>query len=186
MRTTLRSRNWNPWKILGSFYAGLVILTAFDAGAATVMSFLAFDPMIYKLITFAMSLVIVPLLIMTVIPRIETKFRTRIIGLASVALLLSVAFTDWPLRVSFAFHRPALEVHAETFLAGEPVTTPTRFGLFTVMEVKYHQGNVGYQLTGGGWGGTFLVLKDPSNDFVWINTNWEWALGGDWFHVSQN
>ena len=95
------------------------------------MSFLAFDPMIYKLITFAMSLVIVPLLIMTVIPRIETKFRTRIIGLASVALLLSVAFTDWPLRVSFAFHRPPLEVHAEKFLAGEPVTTPTRFGLFT-------------------------------------------------------
>ncbi len=186
LKTTLRHPNWNPWKILGSFHAGLVILIGVVASAATVMSFLAFDPLIYKLITFAMGIVMVPLLIMTVIPRVETRFRTRLIGLASIALLLSVAFTDWPLRVSFAFHRPGLEVHAEKFLAGETVTTPTTFGLFTVIEVKNHQGNVGYQLTGGGWGGTFLVLKDPSNDFVWINTNWEWALGGDWFHVYQD
>lgn len=186
VRTTLGSPNWNPWKLLGSFYTGLVLMIGGVASAATVLSFLAFDPLIYKLITFAMSVLMLPLVIMTLIPRVETRFRTRLIGLASVALLLSVAFTDWPLRVSFAFHRPALEVHARKFLAGETVTTPTTFGLFTVIEVTYHQGNVGYQLTGGAGGGTFLVLKDPSNEFVWINTNWEWALGADWFHVYQD
>lgn len=62
------------------------------------MSFLAFDPMIYKLGTFAMSVLMLPLVIMALIPRVETHFRTRLIGLASVALLLSVAFTDWPVR----------------------------------------------------------------------------------------
>jgi hypothetical protein len=186
LRTTLRSPNWNPWKILGSVHTGFAILIGLVALAAMAMSFLAFDPLICKLITFAMSVFMLPLVIMTLIPRVEIHFRMRMIGLASVALLLSVAFTDWPLRVSFAFHRPALEVHARKFLAGETVTTPTTFGLFTVMEVKYHQGNVGYQLTGDGGGGTFLVLKDPSNEFVWINTNWEWSLGGDWFHVSQD
>ena len=184
--TTLRHPNWNPWKILGSVHTGFAILIGLVALAAMAMSFLSFDPLICKLITFAMSIFMLPLVIMTLIPRVETRFRTRLIGLASVALLLSVAFTDWPLRVSFAFHRPALEVHARKFLAGETVTTPTTFGLFTVIEVTYHQGNVGYQLTGGAGGGTFLVLKDPSNEFVWINTNWEWALGADWFHVYQD
>ena len=62
------------------------------------MSFLAFDPMIYKLGTFVMSVLMLPLVIMALIPRVETHFRTRLIGLASVALLLSVAFTDWPVR----------------------------------------------------------------------------------------
>ena len=186
LATTLRHPNWNPWKTLGSVHTGFAILVGVVASAALTMSALAFDPLIYKMLTFAMSLVMVPLVIMTLIPRVETRFRTRFIGLASVALLLSVAFTDWPLRVSFEFHRHALEVHAGKFLAGETVTTPKSFGLFTVMKVKYHQGNVGYQLTGGGGGGTFLVLKDPSNEFVWINTNWEWSLGGDWFHVYQD
>ena len=188
-RTTLRYPNWNPWKTLASLFRAGAVFAILCGIGMIVLSFLGFDPLITKLSAFALTSLMLPLVLMTVIPmRGELATRTRILGLTGVAMIYSVALVDWPLRVNFAFHRSAMEAHASRVLASEKtiISTPTSVGLFTFKKIRIHRGNIGFKLSGGAGGGTFLVLKDPSHEFVWINTNWEWPIGGDWYHVYQD
>jgi amino acid transporter len=50
----------------------------------------------------------------------------------SIAVMLSVAFTQWPLRASYAVSRDGLNRLAARIDAGQQVATPKRVGLFVI------------------------------------------------------
>jgi hypothetical protein len=51
-------------------------------------------------------------------------------------VVLSTAATNWPLRVSYAIHRPAFDQLAERVRAGEEVATPRQIGLFKIQRAE--------------------------------------------------
>jgi hypothetical protein len=62
---------------------------------------------------------------------------------ACLAMMISVAVTYWPLRVTYALSRDAFDSIAERVRAGEPIAMPVRAGLFTVRTAELsHQGIV--------------------------------------------
>lgn len=65
----------------------------------------------------------------------ETR-PVRVRGIASIAVLVSVGLTHWPLRVAYAISRGAFDDAARRIRAGESLQTPTRLGLFTIREAE--------------------------------------------------
>ena len=58
----------------------------------------------------------------------------------SLAVIISVAATHWPLRVAYAWSRDSFDAVAQRVRSGEHVTTPLRAGLFTIQraELSHH------------------------------------------------
>jgi len=63
-----------------------------------------------------------------------------------LALIVSCAAYDWPLRLRFAASRSAFEQAARDCLAGKPFKTPAWIGLYRVRRVfSEGSGTVGFQ-----------------------------------------
>jgi len=58
----------------------------------------------------------------------------------SLTIIISVAATHWPLRVSYALSRSAFDALALRVRSGEHITTPMRAGLFSIQraELSHH------------------------------------------------
>ena len=58
----------------------------------------------------------------------------------SLAVIISVAATHWPLRVTYALSRASFDRVAQRIRNGESITTPLRAGLFTIQraELSHH------------------------------------------------
>jgi hypothetical protein len=58
----------------------------------------------------------------------------------SLAVIISVAATHWPLHIAYAWSRESFDTIAQRVRSGEHVATPLRAGLFTVQraELSYH------------------------------------------------
>jgi hypothetical protein len=58
----------------------------------------------------------------------------------SLAIIISVAATHWPLRVAYAWSRVSFDAVAQRVRSGERVQTPLRAGLFTIQraEISHH------------------------------------------------
>jgi hypothetical protein len=103
--------------------------------------------------------------------------------------LVSIVVTDWPFRLVFELHRPALNRAAARIRSGQasPGAGPMRVGLSSFRIVRMApNGNLGFQLTGGPWGGELLVQRAPGGGWIWYNTNWEQDLLGGWFRVYED
>ena len=60
-----------------------------------------------------------------------------------LSIIISVAATHWPLRVTYALSRDAFDAVAQRVRAGEQIATPVRAGLFTIRRVELsHHGIV--------------------------------------------
>jgi galactokinase len=53
-------------------------------------------------------------------------------------------------------------------------------------DISVKNGNIGFQITGGGWGGIHVVHLAPNATSVWDNTNWEVTPDDDWVWVYQD
>lgn len=70
----------------------------------------------------------------------RAMFPAFIAPVICLAIILSVATTHWPLRVTYALSRDAFDAVAERVRAGEQIVTPLRAGLFTIRraELSHH------------------------------------------------
>ena len=61
----------------------------------------------------------------------------------SLAVIISVVATHWPIRVAYAWSRASLDAVAQRVRGGERVQTPLRAGLFTIQRAEFsHHGIV--------------------------------------------
>lgn len=99
--------------------------------------------------------------------------------------LLAIATTllfHWPLRLSFALHRPALERLAAQAQAGTPPALPTRVGLYTIrgIDTTTYPGVIGLHTDTSPSGPTGFYLtavpvnSPPANEWSWVRLTDRW------------
>jgi hypothetical protein len=103
---------------------------------------------------------------------------------ASIGVLLAVAWTHFPLRVTFSLSEPALRQLALRVRAGEQVSLPTRAGLFSI------------RVAGQKDDGSIYLWTDPRpsgpEGFVFHYTGrsynlWsELRLKDDWYFITED
>lgn len=143
--------------------------------------------MFLRLLAILVSPGLLFILLGIMLPWVPLSRRFRIWGVALLALFISIIWTEWPLWITFAFHRSAMNELADQAMAGENVILPQRVGVFSFHNIKQlENGNVGFQLTGGAWGGFFLVRCVPDVQYVWDWWDWQTNLGGGWYHVYED
>ena len=129
------------------------------------------------------------------------SMRRRMLGYVVLLVVVSIPFTDWPVRATFMMHRGALQAIADRVHAGEALPRETRVGILRFRQIRQsrNQGHVGFQLNGGAGGGMYFVATPPGfvgepsshgplRNFrnVWDNTNWTVDLGDGWYLVEQD
>ena len=157
--------------------------------------------------------ILVGMLVVCILPLVLLQFtllalpiqpismRRRVLGYLVPLVVVSIPFTDWPLRANFMIHRNALQAIADRAYAGETFPRDTRVGILRFRQIRQsrNEGHVGFQLSGGAGGGVYFVatppgfVGDPSRSSplrnhrnVWDNTNWTVDLGGGWYLVEQD
>lgn len=172
---------------VASFARITIIITGVLAGLSFFFAAVGFDPFLLILCALPTAPILLIALVFAAIPYIPLSRRYRLMGLLFPILFVSILWTRWPLRITFALHRPALERLADQVAAGQTVTTPRQVGMFHVIDVDVAMdGAIGFQLTGGDGGGIFLVRRIPNSRIIWNNTNWETSLGDGWYHVYED
>ncbi|MEM9767484.1 MAG: hypothetical protein AAF892_06360 [Cyanobacteria bacterium P01_D01_bin.71] len=53
----------------------------------------------------------------------------------SLTLIISVIVFNWPLRIAYAFSRPAFDQVAAQMMTGETIETPQRIGWFLIKRI---------------------------------------------------
>ncbi len=61
---------------------------------------------------------------------------------ASLAVIISVAATNWPLRVAYAMSRDGFDALAQQIRTGDNVSTPVRSGLFVVRQAELSRNGI--------------------------------------------
>jgi len=115
-------------------------VSALTPASAVYLSAAAYD-------TFAVliwSVLIAPAIFLGVALACGTMPALRLWAMfgSAVAVALSVALTHWPLRLTFAVSRPALERLADRLEAGETVSSPQWAGLFYVRKAEINHGGM--------------------------------------------
>ncbi len=166
----------------------MTIGVGFLSGAAFIASALGVDPLILWFGGFITAPCLLILLGIATIPAIPLARRTRVWAFVAVLTLISIVVTDWPFRISFTLHRPALQRYVDSIRSGKTpaATGSVNIGLFMINRVEIAKGNIGLQLTGDTGGGTYLVHRAPGNTWTWYNTNWEKDFGNGWMFVDQD
>jgi hypothetical protein len=101
----------------------------------------------------------------------------RIVGW-SVLLYVSILVTQWPLRLTFALSRPALEQMAQSLRSGNKLQGPQRAGFFLIREASFKF----YPDTVCLWialepNGNRGFIQGPSNvmqsaSHIWLDKRW--------------
>jgi hypothetical protein len=122
-------------------------------------------------------------------PWVPLTGRQRAAGLFWPLLLWSIEATRWPLVLCVFICPPWINFIADHTQSkgltwGKPTPTIRRGAVI-------HNGNVGFLLMGDTSHGLYLVRVNPnpppgSFNRVWINTNFEQSIGGQWYVVYQD
>ena len=189
----------NPWTT--SAYPGGPVSRAFAGFArvltwafivvtlvAIVLSTLYHDPLVAFLAGIALAPLVLILLLLIAVPMLPISGRMRVLALVSMLMLASVLATGWPFQVLFTLHRSTLDQRAAMIRSGAVATPtgPVTIGGMRFKNISVKNGNIGFQITGGGGGGVHVVHLAPNATYVWDNTNWEIPLGGDWIWLYQD
>ncbi|MEO1295938.1 MAG: hypothetical protein AAFW75_09060 [Cyanobacteria bacterium J06636_16] len=70
-----------------------------------------------------------------VIPALKSQKRFRRQAAVSLIMVISIVAFNWPLRVAYAFSRPAFDRVAEQVMTGETIETPQRIGWFRIKHI---------------------------------------------------
>ena len=65
-----------------------------------------------------------------------------LVPLLCLAVIVSVATTQWPLRFMYSLHRREFDFLAQRVRAGEQIPTPRRVGVFTVRRAEVRRNGV--------------------------------------------
>jgi hypothetical protein len=118
--------------LLGLFAVGGVLVSA-TGGEPVGVVLLA--------IVFSAAAIIVGLLLIGYRRHTQRRVLPALVApTLSLAVIISVAITHWPLRVAYAWSRDSFDAVAQRVRSGEHVTTPLRAGLFTIRraELSHH------------------------------------------------
>ena len=63
------------------------------------------------------------------------------IGTLAAVFLISIATTNWPLRVAYSVSRPSFDRVASQIRAGEAITTPCFVGMFRIQKAEINYTN---------------------------------------------
>lgn len=78
--------------------------------------------------------IIIAILIVRPTLRSQKHFRRK--AIASLMVVISIVLFNWPLKIAYAFSRPAFNQVAEQVMVGEIPTTPRRIGWFRIEGVE--------------------------------------------------
>ena len=187
-RTTSAHPSRILWRSLGYLWWCLALGMVGVSILAIVYTGLAYDMLFLWMLCVALVPFMFVLLVLTAIPPIQVRARARLLGVLAIAVLLSVAIFAWPLRITVMLHRSAMLAYVDDVNEGRVALDSGRFriGYLVFLKAREYDGSIGFKTTGGAGGGTYLVLDDPTTRNVWVNTNWEVGLGGNWFFVYQD
>lgn len=187
-RTTLPFPIPPMWIRMGSTARFLMYGAGIAAGIAFLASWFGVEPIWLWLVGLLGLPPVMLLMLLVAMPPVHLSVRNRITALVLVVLLASIIPTGWPYQIGFLIHRPALDRFVQRIHAGElPADSgPVHVGLMRFRQVRTEEGNIGLQFSGGDGGGIYFVHKARGSTRVWVNTNWEQALGGGWFRVYED
>lgn len=81
---------------------------------------------------FAATVLFCLIATLSFIPVLKPYQRSRRPAIAALLIVFSVTVFNWPLRIGYAFSRPAFNEIAARVTAGETITTPRRVGWFHI------------------------------------------------------
>jgi len=84
---------------------------------------------------FAALFLAVFIVVLMVMPTFESQKRFRQQVAVSLIMVVSIIAFNWPLRIAYAFSRPAFDRVAEQVIAGETLATPRRIGWFRIKRI---------------------------------------------------
>ena len=70
------------------------------------------------------------------------NLRMIFVGTTVIAIILSIALTNWPMRAAFAISRPTFDQIAHDVRMGNVPNTPFRAGLFRIRKAEVYYNNV--------------------------------------------
>ncbi len=196
-RTTVDSPK--PWRrTIAALVRPLVVFNLLVATAVVIANGIGLDPLLGFLIAVGLSPALLLPLAAVPFPSLPLKRRWRVLAVLAPLAVVTTVLTDWPVRVLFEMHRSAFVAEAARIRAvptpaslgqgvGDRRSGPIRVGTFSVLRVRETpDGNLGFQLSGDGGGGVYVVEAVPGSRFIWWNTNWETNLGGGWWIVYED
>jgi hypothetical protein len=126
--------------------AALMSLLGLLALAAVLISATGGEPVSVVLLAIVLSMAAIIVGSLLIGYRRHTQRRVLpalITPVLSLTIVISVAATHWPLRVSYTLSRSAFDALAARVLSGEHITTPVRTGVFSIQRAELsHQGIV--------------------------------------------
>jgi hypothetical protein len=153
----------------------LLIAIAAPAFLAILASLYPFEPSLLILTCILLGYIIIVGLIFV------RSLRQLFAGITTIAILLSVATSNWPLRAAYTLSRPSFDNAAAQVRAGDPPSTPCWIGLFRIQKAEV--GNKGILCL---WtnNGTGFVQTGP-NDLpfnLWSHA----TLDNSWQFISED
>ena len=123
-----------------------------------------------------------------------TKWQTRIkmphnaiTVTVSLALIVSVAATEWPLRLSYAYAKPGLNALASKVEKNQKIDLPVQLGLIRIVKVDISPSEVVCLWTDLNPGGRTGFVKTRS-EYVESQFNiwWTRSMDNDWQFISED
>ena len=103
----------------------------------------------------------------------------------SLSAIVSVALTDWPLRITYAWSRASLDAVSERVRLGEHVITPLRVGLFSIQRAELSDRGIVCLWTEPHPSGSTGFVQCPS-DYVPFNLWSHTSLDEHWQFISED
>ena len=112
-------------------------------------------------------------------------FSALLAFVLSLSVIVSVALTDWPLRITYAWSRASLDAVSERVRLGEQVITPLRVGLFNIQRAELSERGIVCLWTEPHPSGSTGFVQCSSDDVpfnLWSHT----SLDEHWQFISED
>ncbi|WP_145286310.1 hypothetical protein [Pirellulimonas nuda] len=143
--------------------------------ATAAPAFLAVLASLWPLERIALVLTCTLLGLCTFVPFLFGRSRRHwFAGVTTIAVLLSVATSNWPLRAAYALSRSSFDRVASEVRAGELPKTPCSIGFFRIRKAEVHHNGIVCLWTN----------DDPSGPTGFVETGTDDLPFNLWSHVS--
>jgi hypothetical protein len=192
-RTTLPRPYHEVWEWIARLGRALIRATVVLAMIALAVSVMGVDrPRAPALASCGLGIILLAVTFaISACPKVPLTRRLRIYGLVFPALFVSIQCTNWPIAATVFVCPPWADIIADGVQSTGPAARSPRTTAIAIRRGRVlHNGNVGFQLSGGDGGGIYLVRRAGPLSLgpqrVWYNTNWEKHLHGEWYLVFED
>ena len=144
---------------------------------------LALSASIWPLESFMLGFVCV-IAALSVVPFAQSRSHFYF-GILTIGVLVSIAATNWPLRIAYAVSSSSLDRAAQQIRNGQTITTPCMVGVFRIANAELHYNNTICLWTDCDPSGkTGFVQCGPDNPpfNLWSHTR----LSNSWQFISED